>query len=89
MKFKNRQHKLFLGTANSLQLCPTLWEPPGSSVHGILRAKTLDWVAMPSSRGSSRPRDRTLIWQAGSLPLATAGKSHGGGPEQKERFSQK
>ena len=77
MKFKNRQHKLFLGTAKSLQLCPTLWEPPGSSVHGILRAKTLDWVAMPSSRGSSRPRDRThicfLYWQAGSLPWSHQG----------------
>ena len=77
MKFKNRQHKLFLGTAKSLQLCPTLWDPPGSSVHGILRAKTLDWVAMPSSRGSSRPRDRThicfLYWQAGSLPRSHQG----------------
>ena len=77
MKFKNRQHKLFLGTAKSLQLCPTLWDPPGSSVHGILRAKTLDWVAMPSSRGSSRPRDRThicfLYWQAGSLPWSHQG----------------
>ena len=27
--------------------------PPGSSVHGILQARTLEWVAMPSSRGSS------------------------------------
>ena len=32
---------------------------PGSSVHGILQAKTLQWVAISSSRGSSRPRDRT------------------------------
>ena len=31
----------------------------GSSVHGILQAKILEWVAMPSSRGSSRPRDWT------------------------------
>ena len=50
---------------------------PGSSVHGILWAKTLDWVAMPSSRGSSRPRDRThicfLYWQAGSLPRSHQG----------------
>ena len=30
---------------------------PGSSVHGILQAKTLDWVAIPFSRGSSRLRD--------------------------------
>ena len=34
--------------------------PPGSSVHGILQARRLEWVAMPSSRGSSRPRDRSL-----------------------------
>ena len=48
--------------AKSLQLCPTLcdpidYSPPGFSVHGILRARILEWVAMPSSRGSSRPRD--------------------------------
>ena len=30
--------------------------PPGSSVHGILQARILEWVAMPSSRGSSPPR---------------------------------
>ena len=30
--------------------------PPGSSVHGILQARILEWAAMPSSRGSSRPR---------------------------------
>ena len=33
--------------------------PPGSSVHGILQARMLEWVAMPSSRGSSQPRERT------------------------------
>ena len=32
---------------------------PGSSVHGILQARILEWVAMPSSRGSSWPRDQT------------------------------
>ena len=31
--------------------------PPGSFVHGILQARILEWVAMPSSRGSSQPRD--------------------------------
>ena len=40
-----------------------LWDPadcspPGSSVHGILWARILEWFAMPSSRGSSRPRDQ-------------------------------
>ena len=33
--------------------------PPGSSVHGILQARILEWVAMPFSRGSSQLRDRT------------------------------
>ena len=48
------------------QLCPTLGDsmdcsPPGSSVHGISQARILEWVAMPSSRGSSRPRELTCI----------------------------
>ena len=52
--------------AKLLQLCLTLCDPmdsspPGSSVHGILQARILEWVAMPSSRGSSRPRDRTCV----------------------------
>ena len=43
------------------QSCPTLCDPmdgglPGSSVHGILQAGILRWVAMPFSRGSSQPR---------------------------------
>ena len=35
--------------------------PPDSSVHGILQARILEWVAIPFSRGSSRPRDWTQI----------------------------
>ena len=35
--------------------------PLGSSVHGFLQARMLEWVAMPSSRGSSPPRDPTFI----------------------------
>ena len=50
------------------------------SVHGIPQARILEWVAMPSSRRSSQPRDRTLYvlcllhWEVGSLPLAPPGK---------------
>ena len=40
---------------------PTDCSPPGSSVHEIIPAKILEWVAMPSSRGSSRPRDWTRV----------------------------
>ena len=74
--------------AKSLQSCQTLCDPtdfnlPGSSVHGILQARILEWVAMPSSRGSSWPRDQThisyiyLYWQVSSLPLAPPGKATG------------
>ena len=45
--------------------------PPGSSVHRILQARILEWVAMPSSRGSSRPRDQIRI----SVSPALAGGS--------------
>ena len=48
------------------QSCPTLCNPmdcslPGSSIHGILQARVLDWVAISFSRGSSQPRDRTWV----------------------------
>ena len=45
-----------------LTLCDTIdCFPPGSSVYGILQARILEWVAISYSRGSSRPRDRTLV----------------------------
>ena len=45
-----------------LTLCdPVDCSPPGSSVHGILQSRILDWVAMPSSKGSSQPRDWTCV----------------------------
>ena len=52
--------------AKSLHSCLTLCDPmhhspPNSSVHGILQARILEWVALPSSRGSSQPRDRTHV----------------------------
>ena len=52
--------------AKSLQSCLTLcdpvdYSPPGSSVHGILQARILEWVAMSSSRGSSWLRDQTCV----------------------------
>ena len=66
------------------QLSPTLCDPmdyglPGSSGHGLLQARILEWVAMPSSRGSSQSRDLNHIpflhWHASSLPLGPPGKS--------------
>ena len=50
--------------AQSLQSCLTLcdpmdYSPPDSSVQGILQAIILEWVAIPSSRGSPQPGDQT------------------------------
>ena len=61
--------------AQSHQSYLTLWDPmdcspPGSSVHGILQARILEWVAVPSSRGFSWPRDWTCI----SMSPALAGR---------------
>jgi len=43
-------------------LCnPVDCRPPGSSVHGIVQARILEWVAISFSRGSSQPTDRTLV----------------------------
>ena len=52
--------------AKSFQLCPTLCNPmdcspPGSSVHRILQARILEWVAISYSRGAPQPRDLTCI----------------------------
>ena len=45
-------------------LCDSLGcSPPGSTVHGILQARILEWVAIPFSRGSSQPRDQTWAVQ--------------------------
>ena len=64
------------------QLCPILCDPidcnaPGSSVHGILQARILEWVAIPFSRRSSRPRDQTQVFHTAgnSLPSEPPGKS--------------
>ena len=43
------------------QSCPTLCGPMDYTVHGILQARILEWVAIPFSRGSFQPRDRTLV----------------------------
>ena len=66
---KQQQHKelyLAVGKHTDAQLhltpCDSMYySPPGSSVHGILLARILEWVAMPSSRGLSQPRDQTRV----------------------------
>ena len=72
--FKKKNNCIFVnifknwisGPCMHAQLCLTLCSPidcnlPGSSVHGILQARILEWVAIPSSRGSSQPRDQTHV----------------------------
>ena len=60
-----------------LALCdPMDYGPPNSSVYGILRARILEWVAYPFSRGSSQPRikHRSPALQADSSPAEPQGK---------------
>ena len=57
---------VFVCACTVTQLCQTPCHPmacrlPFSSVHGILQARILEWVAIPFSRGSSQPRDQTYI----------------------------
>ena len=58
-----RKHMSWMLVAQScLTLCdPMNYSPPGSSLHGILQARILEWVAIPFSRESSRPRDQTQV----------------------------
>ena len=51
-----------LVTESYLTLCnPMDCRPPGSSVHGIVQARILEWIAISFSRGSSRPRYQTWV----------------------------
>ena len=56
------------------QLCPTFCDPtdcslPGPSIQGILQARTLEWVAILFSWGSSQPRDQTWVFCRQILPF--------------------
>ena len=69
-----RAREMSVPTASHKMKCPSPCDPmdcspPGSSVHGISQARILGWVAMPSSRGSSWPRDRTHISCIGRVSL--------------------
>ena len=74
------------------QSCPTLCDPmdlSGFFVHGILQARILEWVAIPLSRGSSWPRNRTqiscttgrffTIWATRKVPMVHSKKRQGAG----------
>ena len=51
------------------------YSPAGSSVHRISQARILEWVSMPSSRGSSHPRDQTLSPALDRIPLNFEGRA--------------
>ena len=64
------------------QSCPAIcdpmdYSPPGSSVHGILKARVLEWASIPFSRGSSQPRVElgSPALQVDSLPSEPPGKN--------------
>ena len=66
IKWVERYFKCTGGGDLVAESCPTLWDPvdgspPGSTVHGILQARILEWVTISSSRGSSQPRDQTQV----------------------------
>ena len=78
-----------LVSQSCLTLCDPLGcSPLGSSVHGILQARILEWVAMLSSRGSSLPRDQTWVsCITDSLPSEPPGKPRGGKKSTRDELS--
>ena len=65
---ENHQYSILMDESESevYQLCPKLCNPmdcspPGSSIHGILQARVLEWGAITFSRGSAWPRDQTQV----------------------------
>ena len=63
LKFKKKKKTLTFWTreVKVTQSCLTLCNPMDYKVHGILQARILEWLAIPFSRGSSQPRDRTEV----------------------------
>ena len=60
---------LLLSHFSRVRLCnPMDCSPPGSSVRGIIQARILEWVALPSSRGSSQLKDQTQWSPERSFP---------------------
>ena len=66
----------FISEVKVTQLCPTLCDPMDSTVHGILQARILEWVAITFSRDFPNPgiKPRSPSLQADSLPAEPQGK---------------
>ena len=70
-RLSNFHFHFMLSCFSCVWLCnPIDCSPPGSSVHGILQARILEWVSIPFSRWSSRPRDWTQVVSLTSPALA-------------------
>ena len=82
---KKKRKKEKLSEVKATKSCPALCKPMDYTVHGILQARILEWVAVPFSRGSSQLRDRTQVsCIAGGffpLPLQKRKKNIVGSPE--------
>ena len=61
MLYSNFSSALYFTQERVTQSCPTLCDPTDYTLHGVLQARILEWVAIPFSRGSSQPRDRTQV----------------------------
>ena len=67
-KIKYSNIKCVLSHFSHVLLCDHMdYSHTGSSVHGIFQARILEWVAVPSSRGSSRPRDQIQVSVSSAL----------------------
>ena len=72
-----------------MQLCLTLCNPMDYTVHGILQARILEWVAISFSRGSSQPRDQTQVSHIvnGFFTSWTTREAHGGSDSKESALS--
>ena len=61
VKNEEKEWEEVLSEVKVAQSCPTLCNPVSYTVHGILQARILEWVAFPFFRESSQPRDRTQV----------------------------
>ena len=76
LDMNNIYNQLALVKVKVTQSCPTLCDPMDYTVHGILQARILEWVAFLFFRGSSQPRDWTQVSgvAGGSFPTELSGK---------------
>ena len=76
-----------LSRFSCVRVCnPMDYSSPGSSIHGILQSRKLEWAAMPFSRGSSPSRDRTFVSciAGGFFTIEPPGKPRGSEQGQNE-----